>query len=98
MLLLRVYVVPDGARSQLAVDAALALQREQSPHLIVEVIDVTRSPDIARRDGVFTFPASLLFSLGEGAAAVVDIAEVSTEPLDSRRQTAATTARAAQAG
>lgn len=98
MMLLRVYVVPEGARSQQAVEAALALQREQSRHLLVEVIDVTRSPDIAKRDGVFTFPASMLFSLGEGAAAVVDIAEVRSEPHDARRRPSEATAKAAQAG
>lgn len=70
MMLLRVYVVPGGARSQHAVDAALALQREQTGHLMVEVVDVTRSPDVAKRDGVFTFPATMLFSLGDGSAAV----------------------------
>lgn len=75
MMLLRVYVVPGGARSQHAIDAALALQREQTGHLMVEVIDVTRSPEVAKRDGVFTYPATMLFSLGEGAA-VVELTDV----------------------
>jgi len=99
MMLLRVYVVPGGARSQQAVDAALALQREQSGHLMVEVVDVIRSPEVAKRDGVFTYPATMLFSLGEAATAVVELTDVGSVPAETgRARPAARTAGVSRAG
>ena len=68
MLVLRVYIIPDGAKSQCAIDEALQLQNEQPDHLVVEVIDAAQHPEAARREGVCTLPAAVLTSQLSGVS------------------------------
>lgn len=62
MLLLRVFVVPGGAKSVRAIEEAAALQAQHPDELCLEVVDVTREPEAAERFGLLTFPAVVLTS------------------------------------
>jgi hypothetical protein len=86
MLLLRVYILPDGPRSQLVLHEALAFRDLHEGYLEVQVIDAARCPELAVQDGVFVFPAVVLTSDGTPDGGIPLAAVLPGEPVREAQQ------------
>ena len=84
MLLLRVYILPDGPRSQRVLQKALAFRDLHEGYLEVQVVNAARCPDVAKQDGVFVFPAVVLTSDGTPDGGIPLAAVLPGEPVTKR--------------